>query len=333
MAKKSKNSDPEQIHKELISLFEDFKSLIPSKDLRPKVLHLVKAFNKMRELGISMMSIGENDPKSARDRILIYFQRYTGQIISGDELLVVSGIQEYARRIRELRVQFGWPIVSGEVIKEMIRDNDVLEIFDNEIKSDSYLLLANVQDTEAAYRWNVANSIRKMKGIGVRDKILKFFRENVGKNISGDELRYVAGNKTEWARRVRELRTEYAWPIYTRNTGRSDLPIGTYLLEEDRQGEVHDRNIADATRIQVLERDDYSCKKCGWNRSKVHLGDPRKFLELHHIKPHIRGGANTLENLITLCNVCHDEIHKLDKGNKWNYDDVMNWLNNSKQRV
>ncbi|WP_323985578.1 HNH endonuclease [Klebsiella aerogenes] len=36
---------------------------------------------------------------------------------------------------------------------------------------------------------------------------------------------------------------------------------------------------------------------------------PRTFLELHHIEHHADGGENTLENLITLCNVCHDEVH------------------------
>jgi len=254
MAKRVKKSDPEQIRKELIHLFEDFENLLLSEELRPKVLHLVEAFNKLRVLGVSVASVGLQDHISARDRILLYFQTYSGQVISGDELLVVSGIQEYARRIRELRVQFGWPIVSGEVIKEMIINNDITDSFGVEIKPDSYLLLSKIQDTEAAYRWNLANDIRKQKGVGVRDKILQFFRKNVGKNISGDELRYVAGNKTEWARRVRELRTEQAWPIYTRNSGRIDLPIGTYFLEEDRQGVAHDRNIPDAIRGGIRTR-------------------------------------------------------------------------------
>ncbi|WP_139153108.1 HNH endonuclease, partial [Enterobacter kobei] len=34
------------------------------------------------------------------------------------------------------------------------------------------------------------------------------------------------------------------------------------------------------------------------------------FLELHHIEHHADGGENTLDNLITLCNVCHDEVHR-----------------------
>jgi 5-methylcytosine-specific restriction endonuclease McrA len=38
--------------------------------------------------------------------------------------------------------------------------------------------------------------------------------------------------------------------------------------------------------------------------------DPRRMLELHHIKPHKNQGANEVENLITLCNVDHDEEHR-----------------------
>jgi 5-methylcytosine-specific restriction endonuclease McrA len=38
-------------------------------------------------------------------------------------------------------------------------------------------------------------------------------------------------------------------------------------------------------------------------------------LELHHVKHHATGGDNSVENLITLCNVCHDVTHK--KGAAW----------------
>ncbi|MCF7928543.1 MAG: HNH endonuclease [Spirochaetales bacterium] len=59
-------------------------------------------------------------------------------------------------------------------------------------------------------------------------------------------------------------------------------------------------------------RDGYTCTRCGWNYSRWNPSDPR-FLEIHHIKPHREGGASTPENLVTLCNVCHDEIHRKGK--------------------
>lgn len=166
------------------------------------------------------------------------------------------------------------------------------------------------QDRDAAHRWQTAKRIRQ-KDVSVRDKILEFLRSNVGIPVSGEELSYVAKDHTEWARRTRELRTEFGWPIVTKQSGRSDLAMGTYLLEEDRQSPPHDRNIDDRTRRSVLVRDNYCCRRCGWSHEKNNRSDPRH-LELHHVTHHINRGANTKDNLITLCTVCHDEWHSVD---------------------
>ncbi|MEI7927077.1 MAG: hypothetical protein WCH40_00885 [Verrucomicrobiales bacterium] len=61
----------------------------------------------------------------------------------------------------------------------------------------------------------------KPKRIGMRAKLRSYFLENVGKVMSSDELREVAG-KSEWARRVRELRNEEGYQILTHND-RDDL--------------------------------------------------------------------------------------------------------------
>jgi len=53
----------------------------------------------------------------------------------------------------------------------------------------------------------VLNEIRK-KNVSVTEKIIEYFRKNVGQEITGEELKYLAKDKKEWARRVRELRTE-----------------------------------------------------------------------------------------------------------------------------
>ena len=307
MAPRPQNKDPEHLRKELISLFENFEATLQTGTLRKKVLALIPAFRTLRNLGCSL--IPANVASSARDRIIHYFQKYPDTIIKGDELLVVSGIQEYARRIRELRVQFGWKIYSGVTIKEFISEENgtALEKYAR-MKPDEYVLTDTKQDRDAAFRWNTANAIRRGKG-SVRDKILKFFQVNVGKQISGEELRYVAGNKTEWARRVRELRTEYGWSIVSKQSGRQDLPVGAYVLETLKQMPEHDRAIPDAVRCKVLERDHFQCVECGWSYSQSNPADPRHNLELHHVTHHAKGGENTAENLVTLCNVCHDKKH------------------------
>lgn len=277
------------------------------------VLLLIPAFNTLRDLGSSL--IPRSEAPSARDRIIEYLKQYPYAVIDGSELMIVSGISEWARRVRELRVQFGWWIYSGVTFKQMAQNPDDAESFEKigidpaKIKPDQYVLMSTVQDRDAALRWNLLNDIRKEK-IAVKDKIIKYFRNNVGVQVTGEELSYLAKGRTEWARRVRELRTEEGWPIVTKNAGRGDLPVGVYVLEEDRQAYEHDRKIPDDIRVAVLTRDHFSCVECGWNRAMLSREDPRHMLELHHKKHHKDGGENTAENLETLCNVCHDKKHR-----------------------
>jgi hypothetical protein len=47
----------------------------------------------------------------ARTAILNYLKEHVGQPVFGEELREISGIQEWARRVRELRVEFGYRII------------------------------------------------------------------------------------------------------------------------------------------------------------------------------------------------------------------------------
>jgi len=307
----AKPTDPEALRQKVASLIKNFEAELRSGTLRPKVLALVPIFHGLRDLGKAL--IPAQYASAARDRILYYFRQYQGTIINGDELHVVSGIQEYARRVRELRVQFGWAIISGVTINEMREEEtEEVPVALNAMRPNEYVLLSAKEDRDAAHRWHVANTIRK-QGVSVRDKILKFLQANVGRGVTNEELRYVAGDKTEWARRVRELRTEQGWPIVTKTTGRPDLGVGVYVLQADRQSPEHDRSIPDDVRREVLRRDGYKCKKCGWSHDEWNPSDPRH-LELHHIKHHVKGGENAEANLKTLCTVCHDKVHRQEKG-------------------
>jgi HNH endonuclease len=187
---------------------------------------------------------------------------------------------------------------------------EVIGVEAAKVKPDQYVLMRTKQDRQAAHRWHMLNEVRK-KRLSVKEKIIDYFRKNVGEEITGEELKYLAKDAKEWARRVRELRTEDGWPIVTKNSGRDDLAVGVYVLEEDRQTFPHDRKIPDSVRVAVLQRDGFKCtaRGCGWNRAKATRDDPRKMLELHHIRQQKDKGDNTVENLITLCNVHHDEIH------------------------
>lgn len=308
MTRRTKSADTEALRQELVALVAGLQAELRHPELRAKVQALVPVVHKLGDLGCSLIS--ETDASSARDRILFYMRKYAQTIVTGDELYVVSGIGEWARRVRELRVQFGWPLISGLTANEMLEEGEfpLPGIDAASMKPDHYILLSTEYDPEAATRWHMANEIRKGSG-AMRDKILLLLQKNVGKPVTGEELRYVAGNKTEWARRVRELRTELGWPITTKTAGRPDLSVGVYVLEENRQSPVHDRKIKDEVRMEVLKRDKNTCKYCGWNHDLWSPSDPRH-LELHHKVHHADGGENTAENLITLCTRCHDKVHR-----------------------
>jgi hypothetical protein len=309
------HDDPALLVDEIVRLLTGFEKQLQGNDLRAKIRHLVPAFHRLRDLGSSLAPAV--DDQSGQARILDYFRAYPHQILDGDELMVISGIGEWARRIRELRVQQGWWIYSGVTFAEMMAQGElpasVSGIDFVSMKPDQYILMRESTDEDAATLWKSKNEIRR-KNIGVKPKILEYLLLNVGKAVSGEDLKYLANDNKEWARRSRELRTEDGWSVMTKMSGRPDLAPGVYVLQDARQAESHDRGIPDAVRVEVLERDNYSCTKCGWRIENMKQGDPRKLLELHHIQQHKDKGPNTAANLITLCNVHHDEVHKTMAG-------------------
>lgn len=280
--------------------------------LRTRAASLAPIAHAVRDIGSSLIP-GSN---SGRKRILEYFRLHPRQVIEGDELFVVAGIDDWARRLRELRVEKGWPIYSGVTFGHLREhDPELLAEIEAQIGVDTsslgperYVLVEDSPDQNAAKHWKLLKTLRG-SDLTVQDRILELLRKNIGQPISGEQLRYVAGDASEWARRVRELRTEQGWPVLTKMQGRPEIPVGSYVLAEDKQSPTHDRKISDSIRIAVLQRDNFKCRHCGWSRGDLQPDDPRKFLELHHVHEHAHGGLNTIENLVTLCNVHHDAVH------------------------
>lgn len=306
MARRPLSGVPERKRQHLVNLLENFERHLAVSNLREQVRALIPVFHELRDLGSSLS--GSVTRLSARDRILSYLRQYPTTVIAGDELMVVSGIQEYARRIRELRVEFGWPILSGRALQDLLPEERAG--FSNvEIRVDDYMLVRDDQDREAALRWNIANEIRRSDG-SVKDKILRYLQANVDAPVTAEELRYIAKDRSEWARRVRELRTEEGWSIATQMTERPDLPPGVYVLDGLDRAEPHDRRIPEDIRINVLQRDNYTCRflGCDFDARNPPPG-PRRRLELHHVIMHAKRGSNDPVNLLTLCNVHHDAVH------------------------
>lgn len=233
--------------------------------------------------------------RGAKHRILAYLSSNVGKTVHGEELAAVSGIQEWARRIRELRVEDGYEIT--------------------EVGSSTYRLESTTPNTEVANQWKLANEIRNSGG-SASDRIARFFEANVGKVVTRDQIDYVSGIK-EGSRRVRELRDEHGWPIAS-HIDEEDLKPGEYRLlssdPEDRRDPLQ-RLYPESLRQQVFERDSYTCQVCGKNREKaLAVGDKRFYLEVHHrvaiaddLAALPKSERNRLENLVTLCHRDHVE--------------------------
>lgn len=142
---------------------------------------------------------------------------------------------------------------------------------------------------------------------GARSKLRSYFLANLGKVMESAELREVSGNISEWARRVRELRTEEGFQILTHND-RSDLKPGQYLLETEKPQPAFERAISKETRAFVLDRNGFTCQMCGAVAGEPHPYDPTRKTRLHlgHIIDKSMGGTDDAYNLKAICSVCNE---------------------------
>ena len=60
-----------------------------------------------------------------------------------------------------------------------------------------------------------------------------------------------------------------------------------------------------STRIRRKQMDHYQCQICGDWHGKIYPTGVTVNVEAHHIIPKSEGGKDKLDNLITLCDLCH----------------------------
>ena len=142
---------------------------------------------------------------------------------------------------------------------------------------------------------------------GARAKLRAHFLANLGRVIDADELRLVAGNINEWARRIRELRTEEGYLILT-NHDRADLKPGEYVLETAKPQPAFARGISKETRAFVLDRNGFTCQMCGAVAGEPHPFDATRKTRLHigHVIDKSLGGSDDASNLKAICSVCNE---------------------------
>lgn len=145
-----------------------------------------------------------------------------------------------------------------------------------------------------------------------KEKLREHFLNNLGRVMDSNELREVAGGITEWARRVRELRTEEGYKIQTHND-RSDLKPGQYILEDPTPQPAFERSISKETRAFVLDRNGFTCQMCGAVAGEPHPYDPSRKTRLHigHIVDKSQGGTDDPSNLRAICSICNEGASNL----------------------
>ena len=149
-------------------------------------------------------------------------------------------------------------------------------------------------------------------GIGARAKLRVHFLANTGRTMGSGELRRIAGNISEWARRVRELRTEEGYQIFTHND-RSDLTPGQYLLVDPKPIPAFERGVSKETRAFVLDRNGFTCQMCGAVAGEWHPFDSTRKtrLQIGHIIDKSMGGGDEASNLRAVCSVCNEGARNL----------------------
>ena len=147
---------------------------------------------------------------------------------------------------------------------------------------------------------------------GARAKLRAHFLANIGRVMDSKELAEASGGISEWARRVRELRTEEGYQILT-NNDRANLKPGEYLLENKKPQPAFARTVSKETRGLVLSRNGFTCQMCGAVAGEPHPYDIGRSTRLHigHVVDKSMGGADDLANLRAICSVCNEGTKNL----------------------
>jgi biotin operon repressor len=226
----------------------------------------------------------------ARQRILRYLVAHRGEWVSNAELAAVSDIGEWARRIRELRVEQGYDIEEG---------------------GGKYRLVSETPDTERRDRYAMVSRLRESSEPAL-DRIRELFEQLVGKPVTADELDRLARGRGG-AETARQLRDRELLPIESRGDA-EDLKTGEHRLVSVRDVDrLHpsQRLFGEDLRRQVFTRDGYTCRTCR-HRAGVGSLDGVFYLVVRHLDAAPDAVASLpgddlhrLSRLATSCNRCY----------------------------
>lgn len=141
--------------------------------------------------------------------------------------------------------------------------------------------------------------------VGARARIRDFFEANVGKIVTTQQISEVAGIR-DYQRRIRELRNEEGMQIHSYKDC-IDLKPSEYVLVSLKRLPAIERRISNRLRMEILERNGFTCQLCGRTGGDVDPCNPTQKVRLviDHEIPIEQGGTNDRSNLRVLCTACN----------------------------
>ena len=173
--------------------------------------------------------------------------------------------------------------------------------------------------------------IKSTKGEAYKPRILKWFKLNLGKIVTSEQLAIIPGSDgkpiSHNMRRVFELRDEDGYNIINHKDNKSlnlKLKVDEWILLEVNPNpkKIRNRGVNKRIMYEVFNRDNNTCQVCGRTPE-----DDDPFKEGHKIKLHVGhlkshkqqdgsianvGRKLTIEDFITLCNVCNEGAKNKD---------------------
>jgi 5-methylcytosine-specific restriction endonuclease McrA len=139
--------------------------------------------------------------------------------------------------------------------------------------------------------------------VGARDKIRKFFEDNVGKKVTTEQISFVA-QIHDYQRRIRELRGDEGMQILSYRD-RLDLKPNEYILVSMERLPRFAHKIDKTQRARILDRNGLTCAMCGITAGEPDPYNPNRKITLHidHINP---DGPTIDDNLRVLCHNCNE---------------------------
>lgn len=237
-------------------------------------------FKLLEDFGRAYASQLEGQPiTAARESMLALLKHRLGQWVPKDELRLIAAIDEWARRLRELRVQEGWSI------RTIPRTES------------AYLLSDLTRDKDAESRWTEINAIRTKKGSTPQERMLALLKKRCGTPVRAEILADVA-KKSQWESELEALRTQHGWRISS-SVDRPGLDE-EYILESTELLPPEDWDIPEKLRGEVMDLDNRMCVRCKWQQYST----DDKWLEVHRLTP-----GHEPKCFATLCSDCHFELH------------------------